>query len=68
MIDGDDVDTIWIFAMLTDNPFIGAILLVALVIYTAVYCSNEHDCGQRHCARGAPVLTHNDCMCMEQAK
>ncbi len=68
MIDHDDADQMWLVAMFTNGPFgILALLFFIFIAYKA--CKNDEDCQKRTCPEGArPVLEHNMCACIQEAK
>jgi len=67
MLDDDDANTLGLLALLLEGPW-GLILLLAFIVVSIAVCGNKKECATKHCDRGVPVLTNNECLCLEKAK
>ena len=68
MIDNDDADTFWLFAMVTDHPVIWMILFLIAIALSVKACQNEDTCAQKQCDRGTAKLMDHECLCVETAR
>lgn len=67
MIDDSDAD----FSLLISSGtpgWIGLVLLVLAIVVRLVACSNDDECGKKHCPHGHPTLTAHECLCVEAAQ
>jgi len=62
-LDDDDLD----FAILASPAGIIGIIIVLVIL--VIVLMNKSECSEKSCPEGQkPVLTENDCYCMEKAK
>lgn len=63
MLDNDDLD----FAILASPAsWVGLLIIVVVLI---IVLMNHGECSEKECPNGQkPVLTENDCYCLEKAK
>jgi hypothetical protein len=66
MLDDDDVDVvIWSWP---DGGWKMAIVgLIVVIVIALIVSDNKKDCAAMHCDHGKPMLTSNECYCVEPA-
>lgn len=69
MIDDSDADDFWLIALITDNPIIIVLALVAGIVFGIIAVSNSQKCSTRHCPDGqTPKLMNHECLCVTRAR
>lgn len=68
MIDDDDVNFFALLGPLGNGPVAFVIWIAGLALIGYIACSNNEECGRRHCDHGHPALMKGECLCVEGSK
>lgn len=69
MIDDDDVDSVWLAAMVSNNPTLSLIFLIILITVAIIAYQNNKECSTKKCDAGYTAkLMEHDCLCVKKAE